>query len=737
MIHSIRYRVPLPAAAAIAACLLLLLPPLGLTGQDRATGQALGATGQDGSAPSAGRDQAAEYDIVVYGGTSAGIAAAIQAQRMGKSVVILEPTQRLGGLTTGGLGQTDIGNKAAIGGISREFYQAVKQYYANPQAWRWQQAEEYRSVGQSRTSANEDTMWTFEPHVALKIYQQWIDDNQIDVVYNQRLDRSAGVATTRAIPSRIISIRMESGELYRGRMFIDATYEGDLLAAAGVPYTVGREPNDQYDETLSGVQTARAVYHQFVRGVDPYVVAGDPASGLLPFIESEPPLPDGSGDNRVQAYCFRMCLTDHPENRIPFHKPDGYDPQWYELMLRNFEAGESEVPLLIGLMPNRKNDTNNRLGFSTDFIGQNYDYPEASYEQREQIVAQHRLYQQGLMWTLANSPRVPEAVRQSVARWGLCKDEFQEGNGWQDQLYIREARRMISDYVMTQHHCQGREEAEVPVGLAAYTMDSHHVQRHLDADGYVRNEGDVQVGGFSPFPIDYRSIVPGAQHCGNLLVPVCLSASHMAFGSIRMEPVFMVLGQSAATAAAQAIDQNVPVQRIDTDQLTERLRADNQVLAWTGPKRSGPPQGVAVGSLPGLVVDDGQAEITGFSSVGAVIGPFVGPHYRHDANSDKGRQSIRYRFRLEQPGPYQVRIAYSAHSNRASNVPVTIEHADGQTLATVNQRQRPAIDGLFQPVGTFAFQADTDYVIEISNAGTDGHVIADAVQLIQQSPGQE
>jgi hypothetical protein len=674
------------------------------------------------------------YDLVIYGGTSGGVAAAVQAKRMGKSVVVIEPSDRVGGLTTGGLGQTDIGNKAAIGGISREFYQAVREHYEDPAAWRWQTREQYRDSGQSRTAAGEDTMWTFEPSAALKIYQHWIDEYQIPVHYDERLDRQSGVALTRSIPWRIVSIRMESGLTLQGKVFIDATYEGDLMAAAGVAYTVGREANSLYDETLNGVQTARAVYHQLVRGVDPYVTAGDPSSGLLPFIEADPAEPDGTGDHRVQAYCFRMCLTDHDENRIPFHKPEGYQPQWYELLLRNYEAGETAVPWINSSMPNRKTDTNNRLGFSTDFIGQNYDYPEASYERREEIIAQHRLYQQGLMWTLANHPRMPEAVRKEVSRWGMCKDEFVEGNGWQDQLYIREARRMISDSVMTQHHCQGRVEAEDPVGMAAYTMDSHHVRRHVDAQGHARNEGDVQVGGFSPYPISYRSIVPAKDQCSNLLVPVCLSASHIAFGSIRMEPVFMVLGQSAATAAAHAIDDQLPVQQIDYDKLRQRLLEDNQVLEWTGPKRTSPIEGRKAADLDGIVVEAEQAELTGFDSISASAGPYIGIGYRHDGDSAKGQQRAKFPLEVADSGNYEVRIAYSAHSNRATNVPVTILHAEGETTVRVNQRKRASIDGLLEPVGRFRFRAGEEHSVEITNDQTDGYVIIDAVQLVPVEP---
>ena len=522
------------------------------------------------------------HDVVVYGGTSSGVVAAVQARRMGKSVVLIEPSHRLGGLSSGGLGQTDIGNKAAIGGLARQFYQAVREHYASPAAWKWQRREEYMDSGQTRTAAGEDAMWTFEPSVALKIFETWVKDHQVEVVYGERLDRRSGVALTRSIPWRILSVRMESGRTFRGRMFIDATYEGDLMAAANVSYTIGREANSVYGETLNGVQTRYAKYHQFAPVVDPYAEKGNPASGLLPFIDPQGPGPEGAGDRRVQAYCFRMCLTDHPDNRIPFRKPAGYDPLWYELLLRNFEAGEAGMPWINSAMPNRKTDTNNRTGFSTDFIGQNYEYPEATYDERERIVARHRLYQQGLMWTLANHPRVPEHIRREVARWGVCKDEFREGDGWQDQLYVREARRMVGGYVMTQHNCEGRRKVDDPVGLAAYGMDSHHVQRYVDANGYVRNEGDVEVGGFSPYPVSYRSIIPKANQCSNLLVPICLSASHIAYGSIRMEPVFMVLGQSAATAAAQAIDEAVPVQRVDGETLRRHLLADHQILEWAG-----------------------------------------------------------------------------------------------------------------------------------------------------------
>ena len=540
-----------------------------------------------------------EYDLVIYGGTSAGITAAIQASRMGKTAVMIEPTQRIGGLTTGGLGQTDIGNKHVIGGLSREFYQGIRQFYDEPANWKWQKREDYISEKQRLTEEREDAMWTFEPSAAQEVYGHMISKAKIDIVLGERLDRAAGVIK---VDNRIVEIIMENGSRYAGRMFIDATYEGDLMAVAGVSYTVGREANNHYGETLNGIQANKigrtlkwgvarnAFNHNFIDRVDPYIKKGDPKSGLLPFISEAPPGIDGEADNKIQAYCFRMTLTDHPENRIPFQKPATYNERNYELLFRNYEArtgpvermyptGEKLVPWSNSHMPNRKTDTNNNRGFSTDFIGQNYDYPEATYQEREEIVQNHLLYQQGLMWTLAYHPRIPQVVREVVSRWGTCKDEHTDGeNGWPMQLYIREARRMISDYVMTQKNCERIEVVNDPVGMGAYGMDSHHIQRYVDLNGYVQNEGNVQARVSHPYPISYRSIVPRKVECENLLVPVCLSATHIAFGSIRMEPGFMVLGQSAATAACLAISSGVAVQEVDYVLLRDQLLKDKQIL---------------------------------------------------------------------------------------------------------------------------------------------------------------
>lgn len=660
------------------------------------------------------------YDVVVYGGTSGGVAAAVQSARMGKSVVLIEPSRHIGGLSSGGLGATDIGNKAAIGGISREFYHRVWQHYQRDDAWKQQRREEYRS---RRQAVGEETMWTFEPHVAEKIFRAMLRDAKVPVVLGQRLDRKNGAQLQ---GGAIRSVAMEDGATFHGKMFIDATYEGDLMAAAGVRYHVGRESNSQYDETLNGVQTRRAIYHQFVKPVDPYLRPGDPSSGLLPGINGEGPGEEGAGDHRVQAYCFRLCATDAPENRRPWPKPAGYDELQYELLLRNFEAGDNRIPWAPSLMPNRKTDSNNNFAVSTDYIGMNYDYPEADYATRENIIKAHEVYQKGLMWTLANHPRVPEKIREYFQTWGLAKDEFTDNDNWPHQLYVREARRMVSDYVMTQHNCQGRKVAEDPVGLAAYTMDSHHVQRHVK-DHRVLNEGDVQVGGFSPYPISYRSIVPAKDTCSNLLVPVCLSASHIAYGSIRMEPVFMVLGQSAATAAALAIDHETSVQDVEYPKLRERLLNDEQVLEWTGPRRL---PGLDPKKLPGIVLDDDAAKLVGEWLSSSSTPGFVGSGYLHDNAQGQGTKSATFAPQIPKSGRYDLRLAYTPFGNRATNVRVTIDVQGKTTEATVNQRKTPPIDKAFVSLGRFTLPEGKSCRITILNRDADGHVIVDALQLV-------
>ena len=517
-------------------------------------------------------------DLIIYGGTSAAVISAVQAVKMGKSVIMVSPDIHLGGLTAGGLGWTDTGNKEVIGGLARDFYHRLYVHYENPENWKWQSREAYGNRGQGTPAIDGDnrTMWIFEPHAAEQVFEDLIDENNITIYRDEWLDRQNGVIVENGT---IISLSTLSGKTYTGKMFIDATYEGDLMAAAGVSYHVGREANTVYDEKWNGIQTGVLHHaHHFKSDISPYVIPGEPSSGLLPHISPDDPGNFGEGDDKVQAYCFRMCLSNHPDNRVPFPKPDGYDSTHYELLLRVFNTGRRDYFEKFDPIPNRKTDTNNHGPFSTDNIGMNYDYPEASYARRQEIIKEHEIYQKGLMYFIANDPRVPDDIQTEMRRWGLAEDEFTDNGNWPHQIYVREARRMIGAMVMTEHEVLGRKKVPKPVGMGSYTLDSHNIQRYVKPDGYVQNEGDIGVHPPQPYQVSYDALIPKAEECQNLLVPVCVSSSHIAFGSIRMEPVFMILGQSAATAACLAIDENKTVQDIEYAQLSDILEEGGQVL---------------------------------------------------------------------------------------------------------------------------------------------------------------
>jgi arylsulfatase A-like enzyme len=528
------------------------------------------------------------HDVVIYGGTSAAVIAAIRAALLGADVVVVSPDKHLGGLTSGGLGYTDSGNTRAIGSLARQFYRRVWQHYQQPEAWKWQPRETFRALGQGvkRADAEDRSMWLFEPHVAEKIFDDWLAEHGIEVVREALLDRDRGVELASDSPAapRIKAITTlgspaRPARRFAGKIFIDATYEGDLMAAAGVKWHVGREANSVYGEEWNGNQVGILHHgHHWKMPVDPFKEPGNPESGLLPLISADPPGTRGEGDKRVQAYCFRMCLTDHPANRVPFAKPAGYDPARYELLARTLAAGWRDVFGKFDAIPNRKTDTNNHGPFSFDHIGANEDYPEASYERRREIIADHTTYQQGLLWFLAHDQRVPADIRTRMLSWGLPKDEYGDNGHWSPQLYIREARRMIGDDVLTEHECLGTRAVKKPIGMGSYTLDSHNVRRYVTPDGTVQNEGDIGVHPKQPYKIGYGSLVPKKVECANLLVPVCLSASHIAYGSARMEPVFMLLGDAAANAAVLAARANAAVQDVDYASLRGLLEAQGQVL---------------------------------------------------------------------------------------------------------------------------------------------------------------
>lgn len=491
-----------------------------------------------------------ESQVVIYGATSAGITAAIQLKRYGIGCIILEASNHVGGMTTSGLSATDLGSEHAVGGISKEFYKKISNYYGT------------------------DREYNFEPKVAQGIFRDWIEEYHLDIHLKQPL---ASVTTKNG---QIKELKTLNGNSYRGDFFIDTSYEGDLMAKAGVTYKVGREANSQYKEIYNGIQF-KDQHHKFEEWVDPYVEEGNPASGLLRGIQElsieEIGFP-GQSDDSIQAYNFRITLTKEEENKLSFPKPENYDPDDYLLLLRYIQMGNWSVMNLNTPLPNGKYDLNNYGAFSTDFIGKNYEWPDGDYEARERIYQEHVTYNQGILYFLANDSRVPKEIRDEVNEFGLPKDEYASTNHWPPQLYIREARRMISDYVMTDRNCLNQEFVDDPIALASYHMDSHNCRR-LVVDGRVMNEGDVQIP-ISPFAISYQSIRPKKEECTNLLVPVCLSSSHIAYGSIRMEPIFMILGQTAAVATKLALDKKTTVQDIPYEELKEELVRQNQVVEW-------------------------------------------------------------------------------------------------------------------------------------------------------------
>lgn len=544
--------------------------------------------------PTTGQSAAIESDLCVFGGTSGGVAAAIQAARMGKSVVLAEPGRHLGGMTSGGLSAVDIGDPRSVGGIAREYFTKLAATAGTTLAW----DKPFRSVAGGPATGG---AYAIEPHQAEQVFNQMVREAGVKVHFGARLAKAVKNG------ARIRELVLEDGTVFRAKMFVDCTYEGDLLARAGVSSTRIREGNAKYGESLNGIQypekfrprtghlqpgpSGRVTGGQGVWDrdfpLDPYVVKGNPNSGLLPLIQEGDPGKPGDPAPGIQAYCYRLCLTTNPANRIPIAPPPGYDPKRYEIVVRFIEAclaNGDDMDLRWfskhDPLPHDKWDFNTAT-FGGNLPGASHAWPEATYAQREVIAKEHENYHRGLLHFLATDPRVPEKVLKDMRRFGLPKDEFPDTGGWPHQLYIREARRMVSDFVMTEHHTFGREIAPKSIGLGSYGTDVHEIRR-IVKDGVVTREGKLagSRGSAGPYPVGYGAIVPKAAECDNLLVPFALSASHTAFASIRMEPVFMITSQSAAAAAVLAMDHGVAVQAIDYSKLRSRLERDGQVLDW-------------------------------------------------------------------------------------------------------------------------------------------------------------
>jgi len=512
-----------------------------------------------GAVRGAAADQS--YDIVVYGATASGVVAAVAAARQGARVALIEPGAHMGGMVSSGLGHSDTGRKETIGGLSLEFFKRVGRHYGQPVAW------------------------DFEPHVAEEVFKAMAREAKVEVIYNKHLREHGAVARK---GHRIVSITMETGEEFPAQAFIDAGYDGDLMAQAGVEFTWGREGRDRYDESFAGVRASHEYAgHWFKVPVSAY----GSHHKLLPNINWGPRGKAGAGDKKVQAYNFRLCLTEDKDNQVPIPKPANYDPHNYELLARLIEAtakAQGSVPRLaqfvsISPLPNGKTDINNNGAFSTDYIGKNWDYPTAGYRRRGQMWREHADYTAGFFYFLRNDHRVPRELRDETRKWGLARDEFTDSENWPFQLYVREARRMLGEYVMVQRDLETEVTKPDPIGMGSYNTDSHNVQRYVDGDGNAQNEGDVEVPTI-PFQIPYRVLLPKRGQCSNLLVPVCVSASHIGYGALRLEPVYMIMGHAAGVAAVMAIDHHQAVQDVDPGRLTAMLKKQGAVMDWSNPE---------------------------------------------------------------------------------------------------------------------------------------------------------
>ena len=640
----------------------------------------------------------AEYDVCVYGGTSAGVIAAYAVAKQGKKVLLVEPGQRLGGMSSGGLGQTDIGNKQVVKGLALDFYRRVGAHYGRLESW------------------------IFEPSVAESIFKDYIARGNVEVLYNHRI---VGVQKQGATIKSIFLENVKGEPLAEifAKQFIDCTYEGDLMARSGVTYVVGREDNKVYGEDHNGVQMQHL--HQFFDNVDPYVEKGNPASGLLWGISDAALAPTGSGDNMVQAYNYRICLTSDKDNMLPIEKPANYDPARYELLLRIIEAQKNydlNGYFIISPMPNNKTDINNRGAFSTDMIGMNHRYPEASYEERAEIIQAHKDYTLGLLWFMGNDERVPKQLRDQMLALGLPKDEYVEYGHWTPQLYIREARRMVGEYVATQADCENKTTVEDGIGMAAYTMDSHNCQRVvIEKNGVamVKNEGNVEIHGGLPYDIAYRSITPKREQCDNLLVPVCLSASHIAYGSIRMEPVFMLLAQSAAKAACLAIDGGVKVQEIDVKEI-QRMYAEDPLLD---------------GTTPDVVVDDVDIDVaadSGWKRISANNGYGRSYLLLDPVRADK---RLRFPFEVSSDGKYTIYTYFIRRDASSKVTEIVVNDGAKDELVWLDAGRitvKGQTSGEWVSLGEYDLQKGKPCYVEFTNGGkVTGQICADAVLVVK------
>lgn len=659
-------------------------------------------------------------DVVIYGATPGGFCAAIAAAREGASVILLEPTPHVGGVNTGGLCFSDSNQtvRATVLGLFEEWHQRIEKDY------------EARGVALPyRVSEKDHRPWTYEPHVAARVTRAMLDEAGVEVLASQLLER---VEKTGARLARIVT----SGGEFAARVFIDGTYEGDLLAAAGVSWTIGREGRSEFGEALAGKQYPKA----------PIAISGfDDAGQPLPLITTTNAGADAEGDRNVMVYSFRLCLTKDPANRVAFPAPEHYDPARFEVIRRYF-AREKRPVLLWDLypLPGAKFDANNGIGkqFSMGLIGAANGWSEADTAGRARIWEMHRQYTLELYQFLTTDPAVPEHLRQQLAELGLCRDEFPDTQHWSPQLYVREGRRMKGVCVVSQRDIMEEPAKDDAIAVSSFPIDSHDCQR-VATKRAVINEGTIfpvrmegRRHGY-PWHVPYRAVTPQRAECENLLVPVALSATHVAYSSIRVEPTWMVLGQSTGIAAALAAKMDTSVQDLPYERLRERLLAQGQVLEL--PKlpevsKEGGAMSIAPGSQPGIVLDDAEAELRGAWTRSSNFKPHIGTGYLHDDRRSNGESVAIFRFRAPKTGRYEVRMAYSAHETRATNVPVLVESGAKSVTLSVDQTQPLPAGEAFRKIGEVELTADRESTITIRNVDTSGFVIVDALQLLPLAP---
>ena len=642
--------------------------------------------------------QTAAYDVVVYGGNSAGVIAAYTAAKEGLKVALLERTAHVGGLTTSGIGNVDIGWSQTVGGYTADFLRRVGAHYGTPHRMQI----------------------SLECSVAERIYLEMLQEAGVEVFYGTRMTEQGGVQKE---GDRIVSITDESGRVFAGKIFIDATYEGDLMAWSGVEYIVGRESREEYGEYSAGISEYKVLRTYTPEEMDELRkwTARYPLDIIYAQKEKE-----GQADSRSQAYVYRLTVTDNPDNLVPFRKPESYDPARYDNVLQRIRRRNAHAfrqILTLYPLPNRKYDLNHM-----DLINASWGYPEGSYALRDALDQYHRTYQEGMLWFLANDPRVPEDLRADVNRYGLAKDEFVDNGNWPYQLYIREGRRMKGEYVMVQQDAWEHPKKDDAVAVGSYFLDCHLVSSILTPRGVLMEEGNFPYTPYRPYDIPYRSITPKKAQCTNLLVPTCLSASHVIMASLRMEPVYMMLGQVAGDAASMAIGEDIPVQEIDVKALQKLLKSQKQLITYKTPGD----MFIDPTRLEGLVMDDTQLGLhEDLWSHSTSQGPFLLYNYRFAPTSPNGKLEAEFAPKLEK-GKYEVQIMYSASGNRVKAADVTVKDKKGTHKCPVDMTVRPKVEGLWHSLGTYSHDPKKPIKVIITNKGEGGVVVVDGARFIKK-----